>query len=191
MTSFAQITSNVAVQQELQKAYGTVNNIDPFEGGMAEDHVAGSDLGPLFTKIIADQFNRLRAGDRFFYLNESWNADELRLLTAGQHAGQGHRGEHGDHQPCRPTSSSSRRRSAGAWSRAKRRGVLTQSPRRGLSGVTVQLEDSERKRLATTVTDRSGLLPLQPAHGVERDGGLQREGGRAARSRRALRNPRS
>ena len=60
VTSFAQITSNVAVQQELQKAYGSVNNIDPFEGGMAEDHVAGSDLGPLFTRIIADQFARLR-----------------------------------------------------------------------------------------------------------------------------------
>ena len=99
VTSFAQITSNVTVQQELQKAYGTVDKIDPFEGGMAEDHVAGSDLGPLFTKIIADQFNRLRAGDRFFYLNESWNADELQNHAAGQHAGQGHRGEHGDHEP--------------------------------------------------------------------------------------------
>ncbi len=88
VTSFAQITSNVTVQQELQKAYGTVNNIDPFEGGMAEDHVAGSDLGPLFTKIIADQFNRLRAGDRFFYLNESWNADELRIMQQGNTLGK-------------------------------------------------------------------------------------------------------
>ena len=99
VTSFAQITSDVTVQKELQQVYGTVDKIDPFEGGMAEDHVAGSDLGPLFTKIIADQFNRLRAGDRFFYHNESWNADELQNHGAGQHAGQGHRGEHGDHEP--------------------------------------------------------------------------------------------
>ena len=33
VTSFAQITSNVQVQQELQAAYGTVDKIDPFEGG--------------------------------------------------------------------------------------------------------------------------------------------------------------
>ena len=88
VTSFAQITSNVTVQQELQKAYGSVNNIDPFEGGMAEDHVAGSDLGPLFTRIIADQFSRLRAGDRFFYLNESWNADEVRIMQEGATLGK-------------------------------------------------------------------------------------------------------
>lgn len=67
----------------MQKAYGSVNNIDPFEGGLAEDHLSGSDLGPLFTRIIADQFNRLRAGDRFFYLNESWNADEMNLFQQG------------------------------------------------------------------------------------------------------------
>jgi hypothetical protein len=76
VTSFDQITKDAAVQEKLQEAYGTVADIDPFEGGMAEDHVAGSDLGPLFTTVIADRFNRLRAGDRFFYQNESWNADE-------------------------------------------------------------------------------------------------------------------
>jgi hypothetical protein len=83
LTSFTQITKSVAVQKELQKAHGSVNDIDPFEGGMAEDHVPGSDLGPLFTRIIANQFNRLRAGDRFFYSNESWNADELRMFDQG------------------------------------------------------------------------------------------------------------
>jgi hypothetical protein len=81
--SFADITSNVTVQQELQKAYGTVDNIDPFEGGLAEDHMAGSDMGPLFTKILSDQFTRLMAGDRFFYLNETWTPAELNLLAQG------------------------------------------------------------------------------------------------------------
>ena len=80
VTSFAQITSNVTVQQELKAVYGNVNNIDPFEGGMAEDHVAGSDLGPLFTKILVDQFTRLMDGDRFFYKNESFNREELKIL---------------------------------------------------------------------------------------------------------------
>ena len=99
MTSFAQITSNVQVQKELQQAYGNVNNIDAFEGGLAEDHVAGSDMGQLFTTILANQFTRLRSGDRFFYLNETWNPRRVKHLPAGQHAGQGHRGEHADHQP--------------------------------------------------------------------------------------------
>ena len=83
VTSFAQITTDVKVQQELQQAYGSVNNIDSFEGGLAEDHVPGSDMGPLFTKILVNQFTRLRSGDRFFYLNESWNQDELNILQQG------------------------------------------------------------------------------------------------------------
>jgi hypothetical protein len=84
VTSFSQITSDVKVQQELEAAYpGGVNTIDAFEGGLAEDHVAGSDLGPLFQAIIADQFTRLRDGDRFFYLNESFNAEELGIMSQG------------------------------------------------------------------------------------------------------------
>lgn len=81
VTSFSQITSNVKVQKELAAAYpGGVNTIDAFEGGMAEDHVKGSDVGPLFQAIMVNQFTRLRDGDRFFYLNESFNAEEKSIL---------------------------------------------------------------------------------------------------------------
>jgi len=81
VTSFAQITSNVQVQQELAAAYpGGVNTIDAFEGGLAEDHVAGSDVGPLFQKIMVDQFTRLRDGDRFFYQNEKLTSEEMGFL---------------------------------------------------------------------------------------------------------------
>jgi peroxidase len=83
VTSFAQITKNVQVQHDLQQAYGTVDNIDPFEGGLAEDHAPGSDMGPLFTRILANQFTRLRDGDRFFYGNETFNKDELNILQHG------------------------------------------------------------------------------------------------------------
>ena len=46
------------MQQELKQLYGNVNNIDLWVGGLAEDHVAGSSLGPTFARIIGDQFER-------------------------------------------------------------------------------------------------------------------------------------
>jgi hypothetical protein len=67
VTSFAQITSDADLQAKLQALYLTVDNIDLWVGGLAEDHVAGSSVGPLFRTIMADQFERLRDGDRFWY----------------------------------------------------------------------------------------------------------------------------
>src|SRR5205807_148423 len=50
VTSFAQITSNPALAAQLQSLYGNVNNIDLWVGGLAEDHVPGGSVGPLFTR---------------------------------------------------------------------------------------------------------------------------------------------
>jgi hypothetical protein len=165
VTSFAQITSNVQVQQELQKAYGSVNNIDPFEGGLAEDHVPGSDLGPLFTKIIADQFNRLRAGDRFFYLNESWNADELNILRQGNTLAKVIEANTGitNLQPdvFKFTASIS-----GAVLAAPTPGGHGGTWAQGLSGITVQLKDSDGNVVGTTVTDRLGRYSFNQLTGV-------------------------
>src|SRR5262249_52269992 len=65
--SFADITSNPELQQALKQAYGNVNNIDLWVGAMAEDHVRGGSTGPLVRRILANQFERLRDGDRFWY----------------------------------------------------------------------------------------------------------------------------
>ncbi len=65
--SFADITKDVNVQRALQAAYKTVDNIDLWVGGLAESHVRGASVGPLFQRILADQFTRLRDGDRFWY----------------------------------------------------------------------------------------------------------------------------
>lgn len=67
--SFADLTSNVDLQEKLATLYGDVNNVDLWVGLMAEDHVPGASVGELTQTIIADQFERLRDGDRFYYEN--------------------------------------------------------------------------------------------------------------------------
>ncbi|TKB72677.1 MAG: LEPR-XLL domain-containing protein, partial [Nitrospira sp.] len=77
ITSFSQITSDVAAQQMLQSVYGTVDKIDVWVGGIAEDHATGALIGPLFQKIIAEQFTRTRDADRFWYENSQFTVTEL------------------------------------------------------------------------------------------------------------------
>lgn len=65
--SFAEITPDVLAQAELANAYGTVDNIDLWVGGLAEWPKEGAMVGPTFHAIITDQFTALRDGDRFWY----------------------------------------------------------------------------------------------------------------------------
>jgi hypothetical protein len=160
VTSFAQITSNVTVQQELQKAYGSVDNIDPFEGGLAEDHAPGSDMGPLFTKILADQFTRLRSGDRFFYLNETWSADELNIFQQGNTLAKVIEAN---------TSVTNLQSDVFLFQASIGGTVFRDGPRNtrlaGSAGITVQLEDSSGDVLATTVTDARGRYSFNQLSG--------------------------
>jgi peroxidase len=74
-TSFHQITSNTALAAELKSVYGSVNNLDLFVGGLAEDAdtANGSMLGPTFSAIISEQFANLRAGDRLYFENQGFS----------------------------------------------------------------------------------------------------------------------
>ena len=81
VTSFDQITSDPARAQALEETYGTVDNIDLWVGGLAEDHVDGSSMGETFSTIIIDQFERLRDGDRFWYQN-IMSGEELRQIES-------------------------------------------------------------------------------------------------------------
>jgi hypothetical protein len=67
VTSLSQISSDPQLQQTLQSLYGSVDNIDLWVGVLSEDHVPGASVGQLAKTIIADQFQRLRDGDRFWY----------------------------------------------------------------------------------------------------------------------------
>lgn len=53
----------------LRKLYKNPNNIDLYAAGISEIPLPGRKLGETFHCIIKDQFERLRSGDRFFYLN--------------------------------------------------------------------------------------------------------------------------
>ncbi|WP_145076224.1 peroxidase family protein [Aureliella helgolandensis] len=77
--SFDDITSDVELQQNLESLYGDVNNIDLWVGLLAEDHVRNASVGELAQTIIADQFERLRDGDRFWY-ETSFQGSALRQL---------------------------------------------------------------------------------------------------------------
>jgi peroxidase len=65
--SFAEITRNTEMQQKLAALYGSVDNIDLWVGILVEDHVPGTSFGPTGARIIAQQFARLRDGDRFWF----------------------------------------------------------------------------------------------------------------------------
>jgi len=76
VTSFAQITSDPDLQIKLASAYDdNVNDIDLWVGGLAEDHAPGAIVGETTKAVLADQFSRLRDGDRFWYQNDPFFLD--------------------------------------------------------------------------------------------------------------------
>lgn len=82
-SDFSDISSNSAVQQALYDAYGTVDEVELWTGGLAEDPLwrEGSQMGPVFTRIVAMQFARLRDGDRFWHERDLTRA-ELALVRS-------------------------------------------------------------------------------------------------------------
>ena len=54
----------------LRAIYGSVDKVDAFVGMVAEKHIAGTEFGPLQLAIWKKQFQALRDGDRFYYLND-------------------------------------------------------------------------------------------------------------------------
>jgi hypothetical protein len=63
----------------LKAIYGSVSNLDGFTGMLSEAHVPGTEFGELQGAIWRHEFESLRDGDRFFYLNDP----ALPLIRAG------------------------------------------------------------------------------------------------------------
>ncbi len=66
-TSFAQVSADPTTQSRLSGVYATVDDIDAWVGGLAEDHLPGAMVGELVHAVLEDQFERVRDGDRFWY----------------------------------------------------------------------------------------------------------------------------
>lgn len=78
-STFANVTRDTAVSQKLETLYSGPDQLDAFVGGLAEDHVEGSELGELFHVAVREQFARLRDGDKFFYKRLQW-PDEMLVV---------------------------------------------------------------------------------------------------------------
>jgi hypothetical protein len=50
VTSMAQVTSDTALQAKLLSLYGSVDSMDLWVAGLAEDHLPGSSVGQTFQK---------------------------------------------------------------------------------------------------------------------------------------------
>jgi hypothetical protein len=153
--------------------------------------------GPLFQAIMVDQFSRLRAGDRFFYQNESWNSDEARIFQQAPTLAKVI--EANTNVTNLPSDvfffGASIGGTVSAVGGRAMRGHAT--PVRPLAGVTVELEDASGAVLAATVTDAQGSLPLRPAIRRQRYRRLQHSAcgagrlhGRLGRSRNDCDRPR-
>jgi len=73
ITSFASRPAEVRADawSRIQSLYATPNDIDLFTGGLIETPVSGGLSGPTFNCLKANQFQRLKFGDRFFFTHGS------------------------------------------------------------------------------------------------------------------------
>ena len=79
--NFSDISSDLEIVAALELVYESVDDIDLWVGMLSEDNLPYASIGELNEAILADQFTRLRDGDRFWYENDSdldnWKLGEV------------------------------------------------------------------------------------------------------------------
>ena len=67
---FEDFVSTSEDAQTLREIYGSVDNIDAWVGMLAEEHLNNATFGQLVMRIMENQFQSLRDGDRFYFEND-------------------------------------------------------------------------------------------------------------------------
>lgn len=83
-TEFDQITRDIGTLEALKRVFASVDDIDLWTGGLAEEHVPGAMVGETFQAVIARQFIALRDGDRHWFENQGLDPatlDEIKSTT--------------------------------------------------------------------------------------------------------------
>jgi hypothetical protein len=75
---FSDITSTDSLARELRDLYGNVNNVDLWIGVLAEDHLPNKSVGRTLNAMLKAQFEKLRDGDFYFYLNDPFLPQSIR-----------------------------------------------------------------------------------------------------------------
>ncbi|WP_395373334.1 peroxidase family protein [Marinicella sp. W31] len=65
--NFSDVSSNPEIQNALASVYDSVDDVDLWVGGLAEDILEDALVGELIATVLRDQFEALRDGDRFWY----------------------------------------------------------------------------------------------------------------------------
>jgi Ca2+-binding RTX toxin-like protein len=77
---FGQLTDDAATAAALQTAFGDIDAVDLWTGGLAEKHAPAALVGETFQTIIAAQFENLRDGDRLWFENQGFDAKTLNAI---------------------------------------------------------------------------------------------------------------
>ena len=64
---FSELTSDPILAAQFAEVYASIDDVELWIGGLAEEKVPGSQLGSTFHAIVLDQFLRLRDGDRLYF----------------------------------------------------------------------------------------------------------------------------
>jgi peroxidase len=79
LESFEDLSEDAQLIDNLRFLYGNIDNVDPWVGMLAEDHMEDAMFGELLHVILKRQFEQLRNGDRFFYAFDSGLTEEEKI----------------------------------------------------------------------------------------------------------------
>ncbi|MCC6273919.1 MAG: peroxidase family protein [Deltaproteobacteria bacterium] len=83
IADFSELSSDLEVQAAFREVYASVDDVDPWIGALAEDHVDGAGVGPTLKAALLRQFEALRHGDRFWYENDpAFSREDRRRIAA-------------------------------------------------------------------------------------------------------------